>query len=229
MDGTFLDIQQLHRTGWTAAHLAPSAAPDLATWASRWGTPIPSRLGGPLIDRLRIRETVEAPPRSLSARYGTGAFPFHTDQAKLSVPPRYLVLRCLQTDDPGRATLLQPLDQLDLPPADLDALRRAVWVVDGGRGRFTSALLSASPTLNTEILRFDPSYMRPAHPRFAEAGRRLTDALAEQDPVRIEWEPGLTVAIDNWRVLHARAEQLPAAEVISERRVLERVLLSPLV
>lgn len=219
------DIDAVHRDGWATIRLDPSDVPDLAAWAYRLGQPVPSQRGGPLVDELRVRPVSDAPDRSLSSRHGTGAFPYHTDQAKCPVPPRYVVLRCRRADGHGRPTLLQPLDQLGLDPTAADALRRAVWVVDGGRGRFTSTILSRPCADGPEALRFDPSYMRPAHARFAGAADVLSAALDDRDPVRVEWDEGLAVVFDNWRVLHARAARETSTDA-PERRLLERVLLS---
>jgi L-asparagine oxygenase len=48
---------------------------------------------GGLIQELVPRAT--APPNTYSGIYGIDRFPFHTDLAHWRLPPRYLLLRCL--------------------------------------------------------------------------------------------------------------------------------------
>src|SRR5688572_6153337 len=57
----------------------PSELPILEL-AAEFGTPRPSRSGGPLVDEIKpVTRDVAANVRSLSATWGLAAFPFHTD------------------------------------------------------------------------------------------------------------------------------------------------------
>lgn len=215
----------LDDAGWCALDLPFAAFPTerLAAWASALGSPVPSTREGPLVDILRVRSRADAPVRSLSGRHGTGPFPLHTDQARVPWPPRYVVLRCRRSHESDRPTLLQPLDALALSAPERAALRRSVWVVDGGRGRFLATILRTDPATGREQVRYDDACMRPAHPAFAASGEVLRAAAARVEPARVNWREGRVLVVDNWRVLHGRAANEAGGDRAEERE-LERVL-----
>src|SRR5436190_12177740 len=73
---------------------------------------------------LEPREKARATPNTYSGNFGCGEFPLHTDLAHWSVPPRYLLLRCVVGAD-GVATRL--LDGNDvIARVGRAALRRAL-------------------------------------------------------------------------------------------------------
>ena len=201
--------------------LRPSAE-SLLPLAELFGQPRPSRTGGPLVDMLKPTPAEEAAPRSLSARYGLGAFPFHTDGSAERLPPRYILLRLAPgIEGSGRPTTLVDSKRLPFTPQDLAALMREIWFVNGGRGRFLSPVLNTSLVANHEVLRFDLDCMIPALAHFTTTAERLQETCASADQVDIHWEPGIVLAFDNWRVLHAR--RTGSEQHASEERVLERV------
>lgn len=78
-------LSESRRSGWasssgTIAQVQQEAA--LLGWKE-----VPVRRGGPAISTLRPVDRTEAEPNSLSARYGKGAQPLHTDGAHLPEPP----------------------------------------------------------------------------------------------------------------------------------------------
>ncbi len=88
---TDLMVTRLHRGGFCQVRY--SAKRDLAALGRELGTPIPSRPSGPDVDRLVPNQPDQAPARSLSARYGVGEFPFHSDCAYYKILPRWVLLR----------------------------------------------------------------------------------------------------------------------------------------
>jgi alpha-ketoglutarate-dependent taurine dioxygenase len=48
--------------------------------------------------------------------------------------------------------------------------------------------------------------MTVADDSFAPAEMVLRRALDDLDPTPIEWEPALTLVVDNWRILHGRPD-----------------------
>lgn len=224
-------LDELQSNGWAKLDFASSDThcSDLVTWATSLGLPISSRCGGSLVDILRVRSEAEASPWSLSARFGRGAFPFHTDQAKLRTPPRYIILRCRRLRASRRPTLIQDFNSLILSSSEHSILSRAVWIVNGGRGCFLTSILTKHQISGDFLLRFDLSCMKPAHSRFAEAANVLGEALSRTNPISIDWYEGLTIVLDNWRILHARAnnETHHAQSGLNqgeEEREIERVL-----
>lgn len=224
-------LDKLQSNGWAKLDSDSSNLDfsELVACADSLGIPIPSKFDGSLVDILRVRSELEAPPWSLSARFGRGAFPFHTDQAKLRTPPRYIILRCRRLRASKRPTLIQEFNNLMLSSSERATLSRSIWIVNGGRGCFLSPILAEQQVNKDPLLRFDLSCMKPAHQRFAEAATLLNEALNRTKPISINWYEGLTVVLDNWRVLHARADNETCSTQNSlnqeeEEREIERVL-----
>jgi hypothetical protein len=193
---------------------------DLLSLATSLGEITPSRASGPPVDELRPKPSSDAPPRSLSALHGLGAFPFHTDAAHHLIPPRYVLLRLASESPSARKTLVAPIPRR-LAQRDRRSLEHDVWIVDGGRGRFLTSILSHPEGRSCEMFRFDEGCMRPADRVFGAARAVMLRVLASHSRA-IEWVPGRTIALDNWRTLHAR-EGAPPKDA---ERVLERVLVS---
>lgn len=214
-------LAEVQRRGWT--EFCVPDVEDSLELALTIGRPVPSRVNGPLLDRLRPMSQQLAHPRSMSAVYGLGPFPFHTDGAYMPLPPRYVLLRLSPGALSDRPTLLCRIDELSLSTEDLRLLRNDVWLVEGGRGYFYTTILNDAIASTCELLRFDLCCMRPACSSFARSADLLCQALDAGNAYPLEWSPGRAVLIDNWRVLHARA---PAADRVREtKRVLERVLI----
>jgi hypothetical protein len=211
---------ELAEQGWAALRYDPLM--DLLALANPLGRAVPSKRGGLLIDRLTPKAAETAHSRSLSGRYGLGEFPFHTDQAKEYVPPRYIVLRLAAGSTSSTPTLLKDTYRFNLADTDWLSLHRDVAIVDGGRGRFLSPIINDSLVGGHLVVRYDADCMNPAHPRFSRAWGIMNAAITESSMIEIQWEPGLVLFLDNWRMLHARAKSA-SSDVGS--RVLERILL----
>jgi hypothetical protein len=143
--------KELCKRGWTSF----SFDGDLLELASMYGTPVSARIGGSLIDLLRVKTPDKSHPSSLSARFGTGAFPFHTDGAHHEKVPHFLFMRLVEPERSSRKTLL-----LDFRGAlnenSNQVLRSEMWRVRGGARPFLS------PIVGDDFLRFDPCVMKPA-------------------------------------------------------------------
>ena len=64
--------------------------------------------------------------------------------------------------------------------------------------------------------------MTPASPSASGAALLLRKKTSAIGPVRINWFPGRTIVLDNWRVLHARAA--PRVALPRDTRILQRIL-----
>jgi len=216
---TIIDLHELSESGWLLVKEVRTTG--LLQLARELGEPVPSRLGGPLVDRLAPKPKEEAPPRSMSAFFGLGEFPFHTDCAHFRIPPRFLLLRLAEGATSDRPTLAQEFRQLGLNANQRNELLRHVWLVNGGRRCFFSSILSDSLIPGHTLVRYDQCCIRPALPGFAVSAAILEHAMHEVVPVAVDWKPDEVLIIDNWRVLHARG---PATNQAKSPRVLERVL-----
>lgn len=193
--------------GWAAIEtLAPTVEfleDAVVGLAQQLGSPRASRRGGCLVDHLRPISANDANPKSLSASHGKGAFPWHTDGAHWSVPPRYLVLACAQASPNVASTgIWDGRQSIALNSAKA---RLANFKVSNGAQSFYAT--PASPLQS--YYRFDLGCMSPLD---SSALRLLEEVEDEGDAIvsaKISWERGLIVIIDNWRCLHRRvnAEQ----------------------
>jgi L-asparagine oxygenase len=171
---------------------------------------------------LRPRDRETAPPNIYSGSYGTNAFPLHTDLAHWAVPPKYLALRCV----------------VGAPDVSTRLLDGKVLIERFGAGTLARTLVQPRrPVAGTRPLlrllergaagsirvRWDSLFNVPATAAsagvFAEVSEFL-QSTCELTPVLCE--PGDTLIIDNWRMLHGRAPVPPQ----SRSRHIERVYLN---
>jgi len=211
---------RLREVGW--AELDSACAGDVLDLAWQLGRPGPSRPGGEMVDHLIPLARSQAHLRSMSAVFGKGAFPFHTDLAHFSDPPRFVLIRAERVDGIARQTLLQDFRSLELTQTTRQLLAHGPFFIRGGHRPFLCAIADRVPGSAEEIVRYDGCCMTPASSSARRAELALTQKMSEAEPVRIEWYRGRTIVIDNWRVLHARAATPLGSD--SEARVLERVL-----
>jgi alpha-ketoglutarate-dependent taurine dioxygenase len=160
------------------------------------------RIGSQVV--LVPREQQNADSWSLSGTYGLGAFPWHTDGAISSNPPRWLLLRAMRLSNPTCTELLDP------EPGLRAGLRRTVLRATNRVGK-VAYLPAAIPDRGRWRLRWDPRTCTP------QAGITIEE-MEQQVPTSIvEWQQGQLLIMDNTRLLHRR----PAVDGQSER-VLER-------
>lgn len=174
--------------------------------------PLEARRSSGYIMALRPVDRSEAHSQSLSARFGKGPLPLHTDGAHFSEPPDVVLI---QRSSPscGADTLLFTLD----PALELDlssALDLGMFLV--GRGRHAFLAPARAPG---GCLRFDPGCMKPLDRRARAVARYFEAAASRATPYC--WTSSSTLIIDNRRVLHGRTDALQAAD-----RVLKRAMLT---
>ncbi|MFN3191264.1 MAG: TauD/TfdA family dioxygenase [Aureliella sp.] len=192
---------------------------NLLELAGRFGSVVPSRSNGEPVDELTIRNCDAGRESSLTASYGEGAFPFHTDTAYWTTPARFIALQCVV---PGRATLLFDSRTWALDEGCWRDFENSVFAVKNGRHSFYGNCIAKDAT----TIRYDPACMTPKNSA-AHSCEELLAALATQkhDTKRIDWEQGQIVLIDNWRMLHARSGS-DDATVESPERKLYRVTIT---
>lgn len=185
---------------------------EVAAAVNRLGTPLCSRNQECGLERLVPQQSWEAPPRSLSARYGLGAFPFHSDAAHWLSPPKWVVMWC-EADDDGRSTLLLPWRSI-AKEAYRDSA--ATFLVKNGKKSFFVDV--------REEARLDVGCMIPQN----MAARSLLDLAlsmrASNEAATLTWRIGRVVVINNRETLHARGPSKD--ERTPDHRVLWRALLN---
>jgi alpha-ketoglutarate-dependent taurine dioxygenase len=194
-------LDRLAKDGW-ASFCIPSRSGDVMEKtaleiAHSIGVPSPSRRRGPMVDHLLPVNRQVAKARSLSALYGLGEFPWHTDGAHWCTPPRYLVMACLEADEKVADTII--CDGHLIAPLSSAAARSAVFrVINGGN----SFYVSVRPSLG-HYFRYDPGCMTPLDDRALAMINAMDHQLPERE-VRIDWTKGKYLLLDNWRFLHRR-------------------------
>jgi alpha-ketoglutarate-dependent taurine dioxygenase len=158
--------------------------------------------------RLRPYTVEEAPPRSLSAVYGLGAQPLHTDGAHLLNPPDVIVL---YAEAPTSTGTLVNRPAYNVP----EAVREGIFTV---RGNGMSFLTTAYEGYK---FRFDPVTMSPGDALARDAVKWFEDQ--RQNSLLHTWDQEHQLLfIDNRRALHAREAVTDDADT----RVLGRLSLS---
>lgn len=194
--------------GWATCEIPLDAVRRLVQWQANG---VLTRRDGPAISILRPQTPEQAHPRSLSAKYGLGALPLHTDGAHLPRPPDLTLLEApVQTDVP---TLLFDLRTARMPDEVEHALTTGVFSVGIGAASFYAHVLDQCGEV-----RYDPGCMFAVDPTARAVAAWLTNAT--RSATDHHWQPGETLVIANRRCLHGR----PQASA-SPNRTLRRLMI----
>lgn len=182
---------------------------------------LPGR-GFSAVQRLTPRKASEARKNGYSSEFGLGEFPLHTDLAHWAVPPRYLMLRCVQGTKNVTTRLLPASDFEDT--VGFAAVQQALFRPRRASRPRAMGLLPLVFTSNfCTGLRWDSQFLKPVNSA-AKAVAACVASLSGQWKCRTEVSlscHGDTLIVDNWRMLHGRS-------VIDENanRIVDRVYFS---
>ncbi|KCZ97681.1 conjugal transfer protein TrbG/VirB9/CagX [Hyphomonas polymorpha PS728] len=129
---------------------------------------------GALEEVVEPRHIDEAHPRSLSARYGLGALPFHVELSHRTRPCRYILLGCIDPGSPPAPTMLLEWRTLGFSREELNLLEEAPVLVRAGRRSFYSTILA----MGGAFLRYDPGCLEAVDERGQRALRLVEDRIA---------------------------------------------------
>lgn len=163
---------------------------------------------------LRVKPKSASRPGTLSAKYGTSGFPFHTDFAFSAIPPRFILLSNETSDWSERTTLITPIERLE--PSSRSLVRNSTWrLLRSPR----SYLVSGCFTQGGQVIwRWDCDFLEPANEAAEEASRLVPRGLVSLAEA-VDWQPRSAVLIDNWACTHARDD---VETCLDETRVLTR-------
>jgi alpha-ketoglutarate-dependent taurine dioxygenase len=181
--------------------------------AARIGRPWPHAQNEGNVERLAPRSRKDARPNSLSAMFGRGEFPAHTDQAHRLLPPRFLILAAAEMEYGAARTTLVRVPTFTSSQAE--AVRDGVFLVSNGSQSFYSSILRR----DRRFVRFDAACMTPTNTQAVAAARVFMEGIEAGDVHEVEWRLGDILVVDNWKMLHGRAR----AEHEGARRVLLRL------
>jgi hypothetical protein len=187
-------VQQARQDGWAAyVEGRIDMVPYQVQYLS-W-TIVPSRRGGPTTDVLKPATAQDAPRQSLSATVGLSTQPLHTDGAHHPVAPDIILLSSETAS--SVPTLLWSFSNAQIPTATGHDLRHGLFTVRTGKDAFLA------PALDRGRVRFDPGCMTPSDSRSSRVADYFS-ALGTEATPHYWTQPGLLLAIDNTKVLHAR-------------------------
>jgi len=218
-------IAELQRAGF---RLYRSLAPHLSTIevAQALGTEINLEgllpySGIPTVQSLRPRNANQVGQNQYSGYFGMGGFPLHTDLAHWALPPHYFVLRCLVGSDDVFTHVLDWTPIVDSVGAP--ALLKAVFSGRRRRIGYSGLVRAMSHYDGTLVLRWDPIFLTPLNQHAQLFASAMRDSTWNKQVVKILLnQPGDTLIVDNWRVLHGRGAVMPH----SVSRQVDRVYLS---
>jgi alpha-ketoglutarate-dependent taurine dioxygenase len=197
-------IAHARRFGLAICDLRAASDGDLAEqvseMAARLGAPYGGR-GGAMIECLSPMENSVAARNSLSARYGTSAFPWHTDTAHFQTPARWVVMACVVPGEIQASTEIMCWADLKLPGATAEICSTAPFAFVNGRESFLSTICRT----NRGFIRFDPGCMQPLNRPCEGVLMELAKWVPKKaGSLRIDWHTGRAVIFDNWNYLHRR-------------------------
>ena len=146
-----------------------------------------------------------ATPNTYSGMYGLQRFPFHTDLAHWRLPPRYLMLRCVVGFDEVQTLLADGFCLAE--QVGLDVLARTLVQPRRPINGKLPLLRVYRPIHNEHyLIRWDEVFFRPASKAGVSGVALFKKSVDACVPIPIALaEPGDTLVIDNWRMLHARS------------------------
>lgn len=158
------------------------------------------------VQLLTPRTDTSSTPNTYSGNFGTGEFPLHTDLAHWAVPPRYIALRCLSGTNAVTTSVLDSREVVQ--SVGWEALR--MTIVQPRRplrnGKHLLRLLEKEIAANSERIRWDSIFLKPANSFAAGTVAAVHDALNHAQPMQfLLRDPGDTLVLDNWRVFHGRS------------------------
>ena len=189
--------------------LVPVLRPDLT-----------DRIASIQVERISPKMSSQTRPGTMSAIYGMGAFPLHSERAHWRVPPRFLIFRSAG-DLSDRPTTLFDSHCFARDRVLAQELLQTPWIVRWGEVSFRSPVLRVpSGGVRPWYVRYDRCCMTTCDQPRNGLAERLECALAAAEPEYHHWLPGIVLLVDNWRVLHGRGESSHS----DWGRVLERVV-----
>lgn len=182
---------------------AQSFCQELLDLARTLGQPVGTRTRA-LVDELKPLLTHEARRPSLSTKVGHGLQPWHMDLAHRIVPARYLVLGMCEHSTGNAPTEL--LDATSLVPMALEyeAQCEPFLVRTGAQSFYATILAKEQP-----FTRFDPGCMLGATLRAKVLMQKLFESASAPTHTH-HWRAGEVLVIDNWKMLHRRADATTA-------------------
>ncbi|QRN96003.1 TauD/TfdA family dioxygenase [Archangium violaceum] len=209
----FSFLEELKNNGWTVLDDVVESAAFLQLAHS---------IGAPSIGIHRYRIEHLSPTTAnaakagtMSSQYGLGEFPLHTDTAHWPTPARYILLRSVGLSH-SRSTIIASTKDLPFNPEQRHLIAQGTWLVSQVAQPFTCSVFFQP---NEYAFRFDAACMRPYNSAAKRIHQHIIDTLKQSNYKEIKWSPGRVLIVDNWRMLHGRADSRETNEVRTLQRI----------
>jgi hypothetical protein len=170
---------------------------------------------------LRPTSSCDSRQNRYSGHYGLGIFPLHTDLAHWAIPPRYLLLRCVVGSSDVFTHILPWTPIVEL--IGTTSLRKAVFTARKQRIGCSGLVRAMSSHDRSDVLRWDPIFLEPLNQPANALVLAMLDPVWSTTVLKVLLhQPGDTLLIDNWRMLHGRGE----VSTQSTARHIDRVYLA---
>jgi hypothetical protein len=147
---------------------------------------------------------------TLSKIYGLDQFPFHTDGAQYTIPPRYIVLENKSEDEEIANTNL--IDGFKVSAGQENLFYNSIFEIQGNGFKELTPIINCRKIDKEKILRFNPEIMISVIKRKKTI---LNNLINNYPRIKIKWHSNDYLVIDNWRMLHSRDE----VNVNSKRKI----------
>lgn len=178
--------------------------------------------GIPNVQLLSPKRQENAPANHYSGSFGLEEFPLHSDLAHWSIPPRYFVLRCLHGSPTAYTNLLPVSSIFSAIPEQY--MRKAVFIP---RKRSPAGHCCPLPMWFRQKrdtgVRWDSLFLTPLNSSAKKVAHVFSTEKWSNSLKAVNLlEPGDTLIVDNWHMLHGRS----AVDDNSIDRRIERAYLS---
>lgn len=209
-------LEAVQDRGWSSFP-GVNGSSDLMRLAISLGKPV-ENARHELISELRVAAVAKARPLTLSATFGTGPFPLHTDTAFWPTPARFLVM--LAEGDLRRTTTVCSMRRILDSGGNklLNLIEKSVWIIRGRDGSHYGQMTLSTKSIQSGV-RFDRQCMKPVN----ASAREVAAYFDMGDPTvpieYLEWRPHTAVVISNWHALHGRGLEPPNEQERIVRRI----------
>lgn len=172
-----------------------------------------------LVDTLYPREEDKLKENTYSGLFGYNEFPFHTDLAHSSLPPRYLILRCINgcIDVQTRTLSLNKITER----FNFNKLKKCITYP---RKRVLDRKVTPLPIIfKSNFIRWDSVFLKAANKHAGDFHQWMSEKKWDGSEIsHTLLNKGDTLIIDNWTTLHSRS----SVSKNNSSRIIERLYLS---
>lgn len=157
---------------------------------------------GVAVEVLKPTASEDAYANSQSARHGARQIPLHTDGAHRLVPPRFIILACVEPSCVSVPTVLSPFAGCPLSDGERLELESAPVTYKNGRRSFHSTIINR----DRAFIRFDLGCMIFPDCRSEAVANLFLSRANESKVYAHQWRSGDVLIFDNYSILHGRGD-----------------------